>query len=70
MKILRGTLMDGRVELDPTGLPDGAVVAVLVPDEEPFDLSPEEVAELRLSIAEADRGEVVDAWQLLTELHA
>jgi hypothetical protein len=40
---------------------------ILVP-EEAFTLSPEEKAFLQEAIAQADRGEVVDGWKLLSEL--
>jgi hypothetical protein len=36
--------------------------------EEAFELSPEEKSLLLEAIAEADRGETVDGWQLLAEL--
>jgi hypothetical protein len=41
----------------------------LAPDpEETFGLSPEEKSLLLEAIAQADRGETVDGWQLLAEL--
>lgn len=61
----------------PTGeLPEGtlegaATVAVLVPEDEgAFELSDEQVAELTRALAEADRGEGVDGWELLAELRS
>jgi hypothetical protein len=36
--------------------------------EQGFELTPEERAFLLESIAQADRGEVVDGWQLLDEI--
>lgn len=65
VKILKGKVVGGRVELPPDAAPDGTVV----PDgESTFTLSPEEVRELQKSIDQASRGEVVDAWELLEEL--
>ena len=39
-----------------------------VEEEEDFELTPEQLAELDESIAEADRGEVVPAEEVLREL--
>jgi len=36
--------------------------------EEAFELSPEEKSLLLEAIAQADRGETIDGWQLLNEL--
>lgn len=44
------------------------MVTLLVPEEEGFHLSTEDQALLLESIAQAERGEVVDGWQLLAEL--
>jgi hypothetical protein len=38
------------------------------PDDDGFRLTPEERACLEASIAQAERGEVVDGWRLLDEL--
>jgi predicted transcriptional regulator len=49
-------------------LPEGANVAVIVSaDDNAFDLDDEQVAALRESIAEADRGEVVGLEDVLNE---
>jgi hypothetical protein len=71
MRIVKGRVVEGRIEV-PTGtVEEGTTVTVLVPDgEEPFELSPDEVRELQASIDQASRGEVVDGWQLLSELRA
>ena len=67
MQALKVQVVNGRLKIDePTDLPDGAEVEVLVIDD---DLSPEERAELHASLdraledAEAGRG--VDAWEFL-----
>ena len=50
-------------------LKEGTSVTVLAKDEEGgFDLTPEQGAELLLSIAEADRGETVSAEEVLAKL--
>ena len=69
MKIVRGRVVDGRVELPPDSAADGVDDTVLVPEgEETFELAPAQVRELQGSIDEASRGEVIDGWQLLKAL--
>jgi hypothetical protein len=48
---------------------EGSQVTMLVADdEEGFELTPELESELVEAMAEADRGQTVDGWQLLREL--
>ena len=70
MKVLTAKVMDdGRLDVPEGSLRKGDTITLLVPEaEEGFRLSPEEKSFLRESIAQADRGEVVDGWQLLAEL--
>lgn len=69
MKILTTKVVDGRLELPEGELEEGAVVTVLLPEEEEgFELSQEEEARLQESIKQAARGEVIDGWKLLNEL--
>jgi hypothetical protein len=69
MKIATGKVVDGKVVLDGVALEEGASVTVLTRDDEGgLDLTPEEEAELLLSIAEADRGETVSADEVLAKL--
>jgi hypothetical protein len=69
MKILTGTVVDGRVEIPADVAAEGSQVTMLVADdEEGFELSPELESELVEAMAEADRGETVDGWELLREL--
>lgn len=69
MKILTAKVIDGRLELPEGELTEGTVVTVLVSDEEKgFELSPKEEVRLLESIGQAERGEVVNGWQLLNEL--
>jgi hypothetical protein len=59
MKVVRGRVEDGRVVVDEP-LPEGTEVTVVVASgDESFDLSEEQIAELRASMDEADRGELV-----------
>jgi len=70
MKVLTAKVVDGRLDVPEGCLEEGATVTLLVPedDEVGFRLSPEEQAFLLESIAQGERGEVVDGWQLLEEL--
>jgi hypothetical protein len=70
MKVLTAKVMGGgRLDVPEGSLQEGDTVTLLVPEAgEGFSLSPEEKSFLRESIAQADRGEVVDGWKLLAEL--
>ena len=69
MKVATGKVVDGKVVVDGVALEEGAFVTVLTRDSESgFTLSPEEEAELLLSMAEADRGETVSAEEVLEKL--
>ncbi len=69
MKVVTGTVVAGRVVVDGEPFADGARVTVIGPDgDDTFELTPDEEAELAASIAEADRGETVDGYELLARL--
>jgi hypothetical protein len=69
MLITTGKVTDGKVHLDSKGLPDGARVTVLAQEgDETFELSSVEQVELRAAIAQAERGELISANELLQEL--
>jgi hypothetical protein len=69
MKIATGRVVQGKVVVEGVDLEEGAVVTVLAREAEgTFELTPEEEAELLLSIAEADRGETVSAEEVLQSL--
>jgi hypothetical protein len=69
MKMAPGKVVGGKVVLEGVTLEEGASVTVLARDDEGgFTLTPEEEAELFLSIAEADRGETVSAEEVLAKL--
>ena len=68
MKIATGKVVGGKVIVEGVTLEEGASVTVLARDGEGgFTLSPEEEAELLLSIAEADRGETISAEEVLAK---
>ena len=69
MKVLTVKVVGGKLDVPDGTLEEGATVTLLVPEaEEGFTLSQEEQALLLESIRQADRGEVVDGWQLLDDL--
>ncbi len=69
MKIATGRVVGGKVVVEGDALEEGASVTVLSRDgESGFTLSPEEEAELLLSIAEADRGDTISSEEVLAKL--
>jgi hypothetical protein len=69
MKMLSARVVDGHLEVPEGTLEDGLTVTILVPelgDSPP--LTDEQRQELAQAVAEADRGEGIDGWQLLSEL--
>jgi hypothetical protein len=69
MRATTGKVVEGKVVVEGLPLEEGAVVTVLASEaEEAFSLSPEEEAELLLSIEEADRGETVSLEEALQKL--
>ncbi len=69
MRVTTGKVIEGKVVVEGLPLEEGAIVTVLAREaEETFRLSPEEEAELLLSIEEADRGETVSLEEVLEKL--
>ena len=73
MKALKAHVRGGRVVLDePTDLPDGTEVELMVVEDDDFD--PEERARLEQALEEAEqeveRGEYVDGSEFLARLRA
>lgn len=68
MRVVTGTVRNGKIEVDGLDLPEGEEVSVGLPEEEPFHLTPEQEAELQASIDEADRGETEDMADVLARL--
>ena len=69
MRITKGRVTDGRIVVEGELLAEGAEVTVLSVDEPGFELSDDDEAALLLAIAEADRGEVLDATEVLSQFH-
>lgn len=69
MKLLTAKVVDGRVDVPPDLLEEGAPVTILVGEPEgKLDLSEEEWTLLRRSMEQIERGEWVDGWTLLDDL--
>lgn len=69
MKVFTAKVRGGAIVTDePVDLPDGATVTVVAGDEEGFELTPEQEAELAGALDEADRGYLVPAEELLARL--
>jgi len=69
MKVTTGTVVDGKVVVEGETLTEGSTVTVLLrEDDESFELTPEEEAELLASIAEIERGEFISGEELLQRL--
>lgn len=70
MQIMSAKVVGGRLDLPDDALPEGTTVTLLVPDAEDsgFVLSEAQRAELAEAIAQADRGEGIDGWELLRDL--
>ena len=69
MKIATGTVMHGQIVVEGQPFSEGEKVTILSHEEsETFRVSAEEKRQLLESIAQADRGEFVDADELLAEL--
>jgi hypothetical protein len=68
MKITTGTVVEGRIVVEGQPFAEGEKVTVLGNADGPFTVTPEEKRFLLESIAQADRGELVDMDELLAEL--
>lgn len=66
MRVTSGKVVSGQIILEGEPLPDGAIVTVLARDvDESFELDAAAEADLLLSLAEADRGELIPAEDVL-----
>ena len=68
MRITKGTVVNGQIVVADEALDEGSSVTVLVADESNFTLTEREESLLLDSIAEANRGELVDASDILRRL--
>jgi plasmid stabilization system protein ParE len=68
MRITRGKVVGGQIVIEGEPLSEGSTVTVLVSDERTFTLSDQDEAALLDSIAEADKGDLLDAYDVLGRL--
>lgn len=62
MRITTGKVRNGTIDLEGEVLAEGSIVTVIAPDdEEPFELEPNEEADLIAAMDEADRDQTVDS---------
>ena len=60
--------MGGQIVVEGEPLKEGSTVTILFPEERSFQLNPADEAALLAAIAEADRGEALDAEDVLSQL--
>ncbi|HUP62242.1 MAG TPA: hypothetical protein VNA69_17690 [Thermoanaerobaculia bacterium] len=71
MRITPGRVISGEIVVEGEPLPDGALLTILSREaDETFELDPVAEAELLESLAEADRGELIPAEEVLRKLRA
>jgi purine nucleoside permease len=68
MRITKGKVINGHIEVEDEILDEGSSVTVLVSDESTFTLTDQEEAALLESITEANRGDLLDANDVLGRL--
>ena len=68
MRITKGKVINGHIEIEDETLEEGSSVTVLVSDESTFTLTEQEEAALLESIDEANRGDLLDAKDVLSRL--
>ena len=68
MRITKGTVVNGQIVVADEALDEGSSVTILVADESNFTLTEREESLLLDSIAETNRGELVDASDILRRL--
>ena len=69
MKIITGHVVNGTIVVEGEKLEEGTKVTVLAnEDDETFQLSPQDEAELLVAIDQANRGDFVSGDELLRQL--
>ncbi len=68
MRITKGKVVNGNIIVEGESFNEGSVVTVLVSDENTFTLTDTEEAALLESIAQANRGELLSAEDVLNRL--
>jgi hypothetical protein len=71
MKVITGTVVDGRIEIPAESVDEGAHVMVLAPEaNEPIRLSSSEERELFEAMEQVRRGEFTEGQDLLIQLRS
>ena len=71
MIITTAKVNNGVIQIDSKDLPDGKTVTLLAQErDETFELDAAQESELLAAIAEAERGELVSASELLSPRHS
>ncbi|HUE82222.1 MAG TPA: hypothetical protein VMM84_08910 [Pyrinomonadaceae bacterium] len=69
MLITTGKVNNGVIQIDSEDLPDGTTVTLLAREgDETFELNAAQETELLAALAEAERGELVNASELLQQI--
>jgi len=69
MKVASGKVVAGKIVVEGAPLDEGSTVTVLaLEDDETFELNADAEAALLVAIGEADRGDVIDGEQFLSDL--
>jgi hypothetical protein len=69
MLITTGKVNNGVIQIDGKDLPDGTIVTLLAQEgDETFELDPAQEADLLTAIAEAERGQLISASELLQKI--
>jgi len=69
MLITTGTVTNGVIQIDGKDLPDGTTVTLIAHEgDETFELNSEQETQLLQAIAEAERGELIEASELLKKI--
>ena len=69
MLVTTGKVTGSAIEVEPGSLPEGATVTILATEDgEVFELNSSDEARILPAIAEAERGEVINASDLLRQI--
>jgi hypothetical protein len=68
MRLVKGRVVAGKIEVAGEELIDGEEVDVVLHDDRTFDLTPEEDALLAESLREADEGKLIDGPAVLRDI--
>ena len=69
MLVTTGKVNGGAIEIEAGSLPEGATVTILATEDgEVFELNSSDEAMILAAIAEAERGEVINASEVLRQL--